>query len=408
MKYCFNCGLWIKLETLVCNFCDTQIEDSIQNTDSLQHMGQQPIGQSQPTEQLQPTEQSQPMEQSQPTEQLQATGQQQYMKQQSVEQLQPIEQQQYMVQQQPIDQLQPVDQQRPTNQQLPIDQQLPFDYQQYMDQQLLQKQQQQQLKEQQQSMEEHQQVGQQQLPYHQPRQSYSLNPSYQQPSYQQSQHSRDQQSSGRHAAYDGYSRQPQQGYADPEYLTMGGFLLFFVVVAILGVIVSIVNTYPFIIMGIFLINLASMAREILPDGVTAAMYVNLFAQIIALGTYVLFVIAIVQIFMRKSTFLLLIQLSWLILVFAFFLEYVASNMFIAELNLALAEYGLMMFQFHPIAGFAEVTGITTASLIGRVVFAVGATLLFTLYFSKSARVRTYMRGEKFKRKALFAYDRPPV
>jgi hypothetical protein len=410
----------MKPEALECNFCDDPIQDSIQNTDTQQPIEQQQLMGQQPVGQYQYIDQLQPMGQHQPIDQLQPMGQHQYMgQQQPMDQVQPVgqqtmDQQQTMLPlqpmgQQPMGQHQPIDQQ-PVDRQ-PIDQQH-MEYKQYIDEQLRQRQQQ--FHEKQQSMEKHQ-------PITQP-QPYGQNPSYQQPAYQQTQqsyshnssnqhsynnHSHNQQSSGQHA-YDESPQYAPLGHVNTEYLTMGGVLLFFVILFILDVLLGINNRLPHVFFAVNMLDMTDILQEVLSDGMITAMYVNAFAQILDLGRYVLFAIAIVQIFMRKSAFLRLLQLNWLIVIFASILHYVAGGMVITELRLVLTEAEFLALFFHPITGFTDTIGPTQTILMVVIVLNIGFALLFTWYFSRSNRVQTFMRGEEYKRKALFAFNRPPA
>jgi hypothetical protein len=370
---------------------------------------------------LQPTGQSQSIDQLQPMGQNQPIGQPQYMDQQQPVGQRPMDYPQSVGQPQFMDQ-QPVAPLQPAGQSLPIDQQLPIDYQQYIDQQLFQKQQQ--LIQQQQSIEEHQPTGQQQPLYNQPQQSYCLNPPYQQPTYQQppyqqsqqsynreqhNQHSHNQQSSGQHA-YGGYSQHAQHGYMNPDYTNIGGWLLVFIIYAIVNLMFRIFNTVPGITATVTMLSLSGTLEELFSDGMVTALSISLLAQIIAIGAHVLFAIVIIQIFIRKSSFLLFLQLSFIIVVFSNFFTHIAANMFVTELSLVMNEDNLYYFRLHNLADerSADEIAISQAALFGLIVINIVATLLFTLFFSRSHRVWAYMGSEEFKRKALFAFKKSPM
>jgi hypothetical protein len=114
-------------------------------------------------------------------------------------------------------------------------------------------------------------------------------------------------------------------------------------------------------------------------------YVDMFALGLMLIAVVLQVIAVVQIFQRKSTFLRFEQLMW-------FTGIIASLIMVASINFVGFEY------------FDE----DLPTMIGSIVGSVVGMLLWTLYFCKSVRVHTYMGGDEFKDKALFAFNKTNI
>ena len=129
----------------------------------------------------------------------------------------------------------------------------------------------------------------------------------------------------------------------------------------------------------------SLYRDFFPDNFETALYITLIGEIVGLLTIVFTIMFIVQVFKRKSTFLLFHQLSLCAAVFYTICVGIIPNVM------------LEMFD----ADFSSNIGMLVGSIIGFFVFA--------LYMSKSIRVRTYMGSDEYMDKALFAFkNQPPL
>lgn len=180
----------------------------------------------------------------------------------------------------------------------------------------------------------------------------------------------------------GYAQQPgaQPAYgqaaldAHPEYQTIGGWLLFFVIVNILSVI-SLIGT------GLSGINgeTLEMVRHYLNDGVANTMLFNaLFSLAMAAG----YIVFIVFIFKKNQNFLKLYQILGIASI-------VISIIMVVMMNASMSE---------------AVTSLnldTTSGIVSSIVSGVVGLVLMTLYYCKSVRVRTYMGGTDYQQKALF-------
>ena len=119
-----------------------------------------------------------------------------------------------------------------------------------------------------------------------------------------------------------------------------------------------------------------------PDNFESVLYVTLIGEIIGLLIVVFSILFIVAVFMRKSTFLLFDQISYLAL-------------FINVIFAALIPSIMLGFEYMALETFSGTIGTLIGSAAGF--------FLLTLYYCKSVRVRTYMRGIEYMKQAIFAY-----
>ena len=212
----------------------------------------------------------------------------------------------------------------------------------------------------------YQQAGAQQSGYPQPPQS-TQQPYGQQQSYGQQQPYGQQPSS-----------QPQYGQpagVNPDYHKLGGWLLFFVVLTIIGLIGALKTIIDAV--GLYSDGNMEYITMILGDGYSTALMVSIIGTIVV---FALQVTCLVMIFQRNHNFLRIYQIAFIIsIVFAI----------------------ITMIMLSMVLSGNSLVGDAVGSSIPSIVIGVVELILFTMYYCKSVRVRTYMGGTEYQQKALF-------
>lgn len=166
--------------------------------------------------------------------------------------------------------------------------------------------------------------------------------------------------------------------AHPEYQNMGGWLLFFTILMILGVIGTLVTIgQNWVQVGQF----AGMLGDY-GNAVVATIWINV--VIVVLNIYILYLI-----FKRKHSFLRVFQI---VRIASLVLSLVMSIVQVSALD---------SFNYY----FID-TGALMGPVIGSLVVSVVVLILMTMYFCKSARVEVYMGGDEFRKRALFRVGTP--
>ncbi len=153
---------------------------------------------------------------------------------------------------------------------------------------------------------------------------------------------------------------------NPEYKTMGGWLLFFVILDILAILAAAASLAS--------TSYALEALEFVGLGGLGTMYVVESLLVIALS-----IAFVVMVFTRKPHFLLIYQIQGI----------VSIVITIIEICMISGSYGAAY--------------IDTASMITSTISSIVGLLLLTLYFCKSVRVRTYMGGTEYIDKAIIKF-----
>ncbi len=153
---------------------------------------------------------------------------------------------------------------------------------------------------------------------------------------------------------------------NPKYKKMGGWLLFNVICSFLGI-VSGVDTFATNLDVLQTLTSAGL-------GGFGAMCVVESLLVIALN-----IVFVVMVFTRKPHFLLIYQIQ-------------------AIASIVISIIGICMVSGSSYAAYFDVT-----SMIGSTVGTIGALIVWTLYFCKSVRVRTYMGGTEFIDKAIVKF-----
>ena len=214
----------------------------------------------------------------------------------------------------------------------------------------------------------------QQQPQQQP---YQQQPQYQQPQYQQPQ----QQYGQPYQQQGGYPQPPasmQQQYGQPamgaqaNYTSLGGWLLFFVIVYILDAVVLLWNGFSGMsTMGLFTSYFGSEIGGIL-------MFSNICN--ILIGAAIVFYI--VLIFKKNPLFLKVYQIVGAVSIVLNLISLIWFNSAFGEM---LSNYGVNL----------------APSMIFSILLGALGIFLMTMYYCKSVRVRTYMGSTDYQRQAIF-------
>lgn len=162
--------------------------------------------------------------------------------------------------------------------------------------------------------------------------------------------------------------------AYPQYEKFGGWLIVFSILIMLGVVVNLRN-------GLGTINISRDAMgylDLLPDAFRTAVQIDLVAAIVVLITVVFQIVFLVNLFRRNANFLKFLQLAIICAFIATVLGLISAN---------------MVREFLEQEIFAQLIGTLVGNVIGLI--------LYTMYYSRSVRVRTYMGSDEFLEKALF-------
>ena len=181
----------------------------------------------------------------------------------------------------------------------------------------------------------------------------------------------------------------QQAYNEGHRFTkLGGWLLVIVIVNIGGLIYNVVSLFGSLGETIELFGMLDDVRIFLPASFETVMYMTLFGQIIGLAANAFLLIFLIQVFQRKPTFLLFGQLTQLVGVFV-------------AIIVGIVPFAMLGSEF------MDPNALSTN--IGTVIGGVAGFFLYALYYSKSNRVRVYMRSDEYMSKAILAFkDQPPV
>lgn len=165
--------------------------------------------------------------------------------------------------------------------------------------------------------------------------------------------------------------------ANPRYFSLGGWLLFFVICNIIGIVVNIQSVFVAISESLEVIN---MKVFYFPIEVKGIMSFGLFVQFIAIIVITLMICYIVQIFKKGALFLRYFQISVLL--------NLAYTIPATIFTIQLSEY------FPEI----DISTLVVAFIAIPITF-----FLYTLYYCRSVRVQTYMGTDEYKMKAIFRY-----
>ena len=176
-----------------------------------------------------------------------------------------------------------------------------------------------------------------------------------------------------------YGQQPQQTlYDNPAYMQIGGWLLVFVIGGIITTVYNINLAINTIRDNTEMLNDAFF-DAVLPDDWKTAINLEIIASFIIFLAAVFQIIFVVQVFQRKKAFLLFEQLTFITLLFSGIIMIVALNMI----------------------GFSEFEENEVSQTIGGTIGYIAGLFLYTLYYSRSVRVRTYMGNDEYLDRALF-------
>ena len=167
-----------------------------------------------------------------------------------------------------------------------------------------------------------------------------------------------------------------------KYKNLGGWLLFFMLAAVFGIFVNLV-------VSIRIINPIVMIWDFIhlfPEELSRALTIELISGIVMLSIVILQIAFVVCILSRNPMFLKIEQISYIILCLSQIALVVSVNM-------------ARMLPSPGDAGTIELFARPFAAIIGMIIM--------TAYYSRSVRVRVYMRSDDFKKRALFSFRRSP-
>jgi len=173
-----------------------------------------------------------------------------------------------------------------------------------------------------------------------------------------------------------------------RFTRLGGWLLVIVIVNIFGLVYNVVTMFNALNETIELFINFDEIRFFVPPNFETVMYMTLIGQIIGFAANAFLLLFLIQVFQRKPGFMLFGQLTQLTGIFvAIFVGVVPFFMLGNE--------------------FMDPNALSTN--IGTIIGSVAGFFLYALYYSKSNRVRVYMKSDEYMSKAIFAFkDQPPV
>ena len=176
---------------------------------------------------------------------------------------------------------------------------------------------------------------------------------------------------GTGAGYTPPGQKPATMSSNDDYTKMGGWLLFFMVLSIIGSVMSIIE------------GISAATQLGRASGYLSALGLNGYSDFGALGTTFTIISAVLNlvlvyfVFTRKPVFLRFYQIIGFIGIAFSIIETLSAS------------------------GYVYGAGAVVGSLIGTIVFAVVFLCLFTMYYCRSVRVRTYMDGTEHIKQAIF-------
>ena len=226
----------------------------------------------------------------------------------------------------------------------------------------------------------------QQQPYgQQPQQPFQQQPYGQQQFNQQQPYGQaPEPPQGYNAPY-GQQQQPfgQQPYQEPgvnlAYQTMGGWLLLFMVLTIIGLVGSLKNVID--IVSMYSNGTVDYLTNYLGGGYGAALLISAIATVAVVALEVVYV---VMVFKRNHSFLRFFQLAFAVNIVASIIATILTNVSLSGNSFA-----------------AGAMGSLNGTMIFAIVISAVELALLTMYYCKSVRVRTYMGGTEYQKKAFF-------
>jgi len=157
---------------------------------------------------------------------------------------------------------------------------------------------------------------------------------------------------------------------------------------IIGSVYSLIITIMNLVGDVSTLDGVRSAPMLYPDGMETAALITLIAEIAGLLAISLAILYLVDVFRRKPKFLLYYQIYVIVsILYTIFALIVPSSI----IGYEHAMYGSMGFH------------------VGNLIWGIMAFFLWTLYYCKSVRVRTYMGSDEYMERAIFAYkDQPPL
>ena len=173
-----------------------------------------------------------------------------------------------------------------------------------------------------------------------------------------------------------------------KYTVLGGWFMAIVIVNTMGLVISAISLFNSLGETIELFGLSTETSLTQLANLDTVLYMTLVGQIIGLVANGFLLIFLIQVFQRKSKFMLFGQLTQLTSIFVVIL--------------------IRIIPFYMLGSEYMDTYVLSRN-IGEALASVGGFFLYALYYSKSNRVRVYMGSDEYMSKALLAFkDQPPV
>ena len=174
----------------------------------------------------------------------------------------------------------------------------------------------------------------------------------------------------------------QRKIGNPAYLKLGGWLAFSVVVMTIIAVIYLFASFENLLLMPNRFNRLTEFANIYPESMELAVWISFIAEIGGLASGLFAILFLVQIYRQKPYFMRYFQLMAIVnFLYAIFAKLIPSIM----------------------VGYEWLTFGTIGGHIASVIEAPLIFFLWTLYYCKSVRVRTYMGSDEYMDKAIFAF-----
>jgi len=173
---------------------------------------------------------------------------------------------------------------------------------------------------------------------------------------------------------------------NPAYLKLGGWFLFCVISMTINAVFYLFGSVERLIIRFNRFEDLTVFASIYPESMELAVWISYIAEIGGLASTLFAILYLVQVYRRKPYFLLYYQLMVIVnVLYAIFAQLIPSLM----------------------VGYEWLTFGTASAHISSLIAKPVVFFLWTLYYCKSVRVRTFMGSDEYMDKAIFAFKKHP-